>query len=192
MRNYSFYGEDCYIKSDSAYLVVIDILYLNELKNEVFNFETLDFEEFRKYLISVEQANFPQSGGGLIAFFEIPNFEKEVFYKLQIAEIKKVNYLDFEDEIKQKTKSIFSTDTGFIILFEWKIWNEMVAFFEYDTLVEATGQEFVNKVYMDELGKKFGYKNFALISTPGLDKGFDFVGSGTYFLPDHFITNNLI
>jgi len=161
--NISLKGEDVYLNSASCYYI-IDALYLNTIKEEI-NSINVDFIE-----AEIKEKIFPY----LNAPFAIVNFlqsntELEV---IGVHRIKKVS-----DE--QLNSYCFATDTGLVIFCEKSMFAAFVQAFSYYDLIDVMNGP-INTSYWQAVVSPFGSYNCALILSPGINKGFDFDGSGLY------------
>lgn len=164
MANVSLKGQYILLQEGKCYFV-IDALYLDRVKQNIDSIDKSNVEEeIRARVFPYTEAPYtkiclPQTGGGQLKF-EIENIKRD----------------DDEDDILGS----FSSDTGVIIFIEESILIDFVVDFDYNHLVESGTAELINLDYWLGLEKKFGSSNCALILSPGINKGFDFNGSGFY------------
>lgn len=77
-------------------------------------------------------------------------------------------------EIINKDK-VFGTDTGVVAVIDWYSITDFLEVFDYNI--------FVDTYSITQIQNKIG-DSFAIISTPSMDKGFEFCGSGSYFIKE--------
>lgn len=163
MANTSLNGEDVLLQKSRTYLV-IDALYLDRIKEEIPELNRTQWET------ELKEKVFPymESPFGIIEL--VAGEGQEI---IKIANIKQVDDADVDSKC-------FSTDTGLIIILDKSILLDIVKQFEYDKLVDDHGE--IDVAYWSELEIKYADYCLALIMTPGVNKGFDFTGSGIYRL----------
>lgn len=164
MKNISSNGEPINLEIGTIYFV-IDTLYLEDIKEEIHN---LNEENFSYY---IRNQIFP--------YLNTPY----VYYKACDSLFKVDQIKKFTGDEEQVNNSVFATDTGLIIFINQHILLDVLRKHPYNfgDLVDTNSvYEFINMDYWNLLTHNYKYTDFALIANPGLDSGFDFVGSGIY------------
>jgi hypothetical protein len=162
MPNISTKGEDILLQSGKTYLV-IDVLYINEIKE---NLNSIDVNN----LGSLKKEIFPYSD----APFAIIAVQDGEFFKTI-----KVSCIKTEKE-ENCDSSCFVSDTGLIIFLNINKLSDILSHFDYNILVEETEKSVINIPYWLSLEKLIGEYNLGLILSPGINKGFEYGGSGLY------------
>jgi hypothetical protein len=161
MTNLSLNGEDIILNRGK--FIVIDALYLNDIKAKIDSLSTMDLGELRKTI-------FPYTD---VPFAEI---KIETTQRLKISQIQKVAYEKIADEDKSYC---FSSDTGLIVFLKETLLKDFLIGYDYYQLVDSETEP-VNRRYWLELTAKYEAGDTGLVLAPGIDSGYDFEGSGTY------------
>jgi hypothetical protein len=161
LYNFSTNGEPIRIEAGVKY-IVIDALYLNDIKEKELEINTIDYWQ------KVKNELFP--------YTDFP-FAEIVFTTdtLHINQIKKIDYEEFAED-----PNLFSTDTGLILVLKDEILDSFLKKYDYEKLVDCMGSDFVNLAYLQTVADNFNLTDLAIIAAPGIDTDFDFDGSGTY------------
>lgn len=96
---------------------------------------------------------------------------------LYIHQIKKFNYSDLQLHID----NAFSSDTGLILCISEGILYSVLNDFNFDDLVDSNSEPICFD-YWQNLTNKFQHKDIGLILPTGIDSGFEFEGSGIYYI----------
>lgn len=169
MANISLKGEDIFLKTKNSYFF-IDAMYLNDVKNEL---NSIDYDSIEND-IKVKIFPYTETPFALIIIGDSGENKSDGLKQIEINKIKKTG----NEEVDNR---YFSTDTGLVVIVEKSIFLDFLKHFDYDTLVEGMSQ-LINISYWTDLEKRFGVYNCGLILSPGVNKGFDFDGSGVYKL----------
>ena len=161
MGNISINMEVVDINEGETYFV-IDALYLNTIKPEIGQIAANRMEE------DLRQKVFPYND---IPFAKFKALEDS----FSVNQIRSIAY----DKIEKGDLSVFSTDTGLILLIHEHILMDVVKECDYGTLVDSTTGP-VNLDYWNRLAGQFNKGDMALILSPGLGFAVDFSGSGSY------------
>ncbi|MEZ4772744.1 MAG: hypothetical protein R3D00_06130 [Bacteroidia bacterium] len=162
MNNVSTNGESLSLLPEKRYYV-IDALYLNDIKDKINSLDQANLDqEIREKVFA-----FPRTDTPFVKYASNRNI-------FSIEQIKKVNY---NEEMAKDT--IFSTDTGMILLIEQGILIDFMQNFDYDTLTDSL-TDLIDIKYWDELTNRYAPGLVNLAIAPGIQSGFDFEGSGTY------------
>ena len=165
MANISLKGEDILLEGGKSYFV-IDALYLNDIKEKLPILDKFNVEQdIRKKAFPFPNTETP------LASLSIPAGSSEIF-RLGLSKIK-------TGKNDKDPSTSFSSDTGLIVFIEKSRLLDFSRDFDYNQLVEAVVGP-INISYWTEIENKFGFLNCALILSPGMNKGFDFDGSGLY------------
>lgn len=161
MKNISLNKEPIELTASIKY-IVIDALYINEIRLEVSNLTNDNiFNEIRSTVFPYTETPFAEY---------IPM--ESVF---TLDKIKKVDY----DQIHSDDSSVFSTDSGVIVFVNEKIFIDFTSKFDYDELVDSS-TELLNVGYWISIVNDFNLSDTAVIISPGANSGIEFDGSGTY------------
>ena len=104
-------------------------------------------------------------------------------FKLRIESLV---YNDFKDQEKEQLlieKKItgFSTDFGAFLLMDLSNFFKPLELILVEDLIDASeAGEF--QLYIDRINSSIGNKGWAYVSNPGIGNGFDFEGSGSFFV----------
>lgn len=160
MDNISLNGEVIKTKIGTSYLI-IDALYLNDVKENIPNFCNDIISEIRLNV-------FPYTDTPFAEYIAIDS-------TFDIHKIKKV------DNMSKVDASFFSTDTGLLVLINKNLLVDLLNSYDYDKLVDSPDpNEIINLIYWEQLKSNYDTDEVGLILAPGIDSGFDFEGSGTY------------
>lgn len=163
MNNVSLNGEPIELSVSIKY-IVIDALYINAIRAELAHLKRDDiFNEIRNIV-------FPYTYNPFGEF--IP--EEKVF---RLDQIKNVDF----DKIDVDEISVFSTDTGVVILVNKELFIDFASKFDYDELVDSP-TDLLNLDYWNSIIDDFNLFDAAIIVSPGINTGVDFDGSGIYKL----------
>ncbi len=163
MANISLKGEDILLEEGKTYFV-IDALYVNNIKE---NLHILDRYNVEK---EIREKVFPYTETPFMSIFIPRRSDEQV--KLSVSKIKRSK--DGDD-----ISLSFSSDTGLIVFIEISRLIDFSYIFDYDTLVDSNTAP-INVHYWEQIEYKFGSNNCGLMLSPGINKGFDFDGSGLY------------
>jgi len=163
MFNLSLDAEPLQLKLGITYMI-IDALYINEIKNNYSKIEENNLVE------SIRKKIFP--------YTEIPftlfKADQTIFEISRIKKRKKIFWI-------YKIQYCLSTDTGVLIFLNILILKNLILSFDYEELVD-TPISSINIAYWSNLVSKFNELELGLILAPGLNSGFDFEGSGKYYV----------
>lgn len=163
MNNVSLNGEPIELSVSIKY-IVIDALYINAIRAELAHLKRDDiFNEIRNIV-------FPYTYNPFGEF--IP--EEKVF---RLDQIKNVDF----DKIDVDEISVFSKDTGVVILVNKELFIDFASKFDYDELVDSP-TDLLNLDYWNSIIDDFNLFDAAIIVSPGINTGVDFDGSGIYKL----------
>ena len=165
MANISLSGEDIFLLNGKSYFI-IDALYLNDVKDELAGVDIDNLETYMKEKI------FPYTETPF-AVISLNNSGEER-RRIEIKKIKKVEYDDIDSRC-------FSTDTGLVVMIERSIFFNLLRHFDYNKLVGGLNEP-INRLYWSELEGEHDAYTCGLVLSPGVNSGFDFVGSGLYKL----------
>jgi hypothetical protein len=166
MSNISLNGGDIIIQSNTSFYV-IDALYINDIRKNLNDLDRSNLiEDIRKQV-------FP--------YTRTPFLEKEFKSNHDIIkfQIKKIQKADRKDNCFE----CFSSDTGLIVFVAKFIFEHFINEFDYNEIIKTTNDS-INIKYWESLEEKYGGLNCGLIFSPGINRGFDFDGSGLYKIID--------
>ncbi len=175
MNLLSLNGEAVTICPLNNQLLVFDVLYIEDLKPR----KQL-FEESGISIKKIELDIFEWSDGSLLGFYSLKTDCESI-----TIDIKDIKY--HSSESIDESRKVFSTDSGLIAVVSWNIISAFLDYVSYDDLVDILNispQAISN--YITKLSINIG-NTFAIISTPGVKKGFDFQGSGQYIIDNECI-----
>lgn len=165
MNNLSINGETVSFVSKSGYFLIFDILFSEKLWDKSFLFESVSPLNIKE----IEAEIFKWSDGELLGLYEAN--VNDVIH----IEIKKIKNYDEDVNIDINKDKVFGTDTGVVAVIDWYSITDFLEVFDYNI--------FVDTYSITQIQNKIG-DSFAIISTPGMDKGFEFCGSGSYFIKE--------
>lgn len=161
MKNISLTKEPIELAVSIKY-IVIDALYINEIKLEIANLTNDNI------LNEIRSTVFPYTDTPFVEYIPMEN----VF---TVDKIKKVNY----DQIDSDNNSMFSVDSGVIVFINEKIFINFTSKFDYEELVDSP-TELLNVAYWRSIVNDFNLSDTAVIVSPGVNSSIEFDGSGTY------------
>jgi len=173
MKNLSLTGEKVSFFCQTKKFLVFDILYIEDMQpvKSLFTSNlTID---------KIESEIFEWSDGQQLGFYELDeNFD---FLSIEISDIKLYN-----SNKMIVLEKIFGTDTGVIAIVDWKNISSFLDLFSYDDFVDTLPHHEKSQKYLKDIESVIG-NSFAIISTPGINKGYDFVGSGRYYIESNYV-----
>ena len=170
---------------DTADIAACDPLLLEATRHF---FETKQsLEEPTVIIHEVEQEVFPWSGGGVVGYFKLPKELARQPLLFNVAAIHKYSHPVLNKLPRPVAR--FATDSGLLILTDFCALPVLSRLLSFDELVE---EPVSNQKYLTELQEQMSMGRFYVISTPGINKGTEFVGSGRYFFSlDAFLLASL-
>ena len=178
MQLISLDGETIVFNVPSKCFFVFDILYCEDLK------KFKDFFEDVNFIFNLKQGNIEYCYVDLALYF----IKEECnALSINISDIK-----NYTIQLSDVNLNSISTDTGVIALVDKSMISLFLDLFSYDDFVDTLDTlTFPTELikYLDMLNKNLS-NNFAIISTPGIDKGFDFTGSGSYIIKNDCIKSH--
>ncbi|AFD06142.1 hypothetical protein [Solitalea canadensis] len=159
MENISENGSSLILDAQKSYYV-IDALYLSNINEQISSLNLLDLDN------EIRMKVFPFTDSPYMKFKPLRNV-------LSVIEIRQNN-----ETIKEK-KECFDVDSGMIMLIDDKIFIEIVTKFNFGDLVDSQ-TSLINMVFWKGLTKQFELNQIGIILSPGVDSGYEFVGSGEY------------
>lgn len=161
MQNISSRKESIKLRTGQSYYI-IDLLYLTEIKER---FSEINVDDL---INEIRTKIFPDFSTVLGEFVATqPVFEVE--------RIRKVYY----SEVIKGDRSFFSTDTAVLIVANTKIFAKVISACDYYELTDHH-IEIINPEVWQRVVSAFEDFDIGLISSPGINSGCDFNGSGTY------------
>lgn len=161
MKNISLNKEPIELAVNIKY-IVIDALYVNEVKLELANLPNDNF------LNNIRNSVFPYTDTPFAEYIPMENI-------FTIDRIKKVDY----DQINSDNRSMLSVDSGVIVFINEKILINFTSKFDYEELVDSP-TELLNLAYWSSIVNDFNLSDTAVIVSPGVNSSIEFDGSGTY------------
>lgn len=168
MNIISLSGEDVRLFSPSNKLIIFDILYVEDIKEKKISFDKL------RPIKQIESEVFEWSDGMLLGEYNISDKCKSLNISL-----KDIKY--YTENINVPSNNVFGTDTGVIVIIDWSSINIFLNLFDYDDFIEIITDRNEVKRYIKQISDMIG-SSFSIISTQGVDKGNDFIGSGRYYI----------
>lgn len=161
MKNISLNKEPIELAVNIKY-IVIDALYINEIKLEIANLTNDNI------LNEIKNTVFPYTDTPFAEYMSMEN----VF---TVDKIKKVDY----DQINLDNSSMFSVDSGVIVFIKEQIFINFISKFDYEELVDSS-TELLNVAYWGSIVNDFNISDTAVILSPGINSSIEFDGGGTY------------
>jgi hypothetical protein len=144
--------------------IVIDALYINDIKEQI-----SDLNEFN-FLEEIKEKVFIYCNTPFVKYSP----EKKFFTMNQIVKF-------FDETTDSDNKCVFSTDTGLVLFIEEKFIKEFIQLFNYDYLVDEK-DDLLNLEYWNSIISNYEFNSFGIVVAPGINSGYDFGGSGRYYL----------
>ena len=167
-------GEPIEVDGISEYFILIDPLYASEIRNSGDNVSLEiagGYASVKKDLQNIDEKFFPY-GGGLLGF--VANVSPPL-----VVDVGKIKDIEHSSERFDFT---FSIDSGIVAVVAANAFPTFCQFIDYDDLVSHTESKTMIERYVSQLHQMIGGKFCGFIFSPGIDRGFDFVGSGEYQL----------
>lgn len=175
MRNVSLHSERITLNPGSRYFV-IDTLYVNDLARE--DLPSVGPDAFiRDRVFSYPHAQ------TMFVLIDIRERSEELV--VHVGDI-----LSVTDEVAEaNVDSCFVTDTGLIVFVREENLSDLVSALDFYELVDTNGaHETVDLEYWDRIAGRYHLNDLALMVSPGLDSGYEFVGSGLYMIDIEGVT----
>lgn len=167
MHNISLASDDVILNPGGSYYV-IDTLYLNDIRENLPALPSDGLEAF------IRQNIFPDAGYPF-ALIDTHQYTEEIV--VRVGNISAVSDQFAEADID----ACFVTDTGLIAFIRKEIFIDLVAIFDFYDLVDVDDHhEPVNVTYWNRIAGRYHPNDIALMLSPGVGSGYDFVGSGLY------------
>jgi len=166
MRNISFLNKDSISLKQSEVYLVIDALYLMDVKEKISASKNGNIKEF---LMSIKKNVFQYCETPFTKYFSTSSTE------FDIKSIKKINY----DDILGNFENYFSTDTGLVFFINLNILKEFVLKFDYDLLV-IDSEDLFEFDYWDKITSDFDKNDIAMVYSMESNGNIEFCGGGIY------------
>ena len=167
MNNISFLNGDCVSIEKNELYIVIDSLYLMEIKNNISDLEQLDNIDM---LSKIRKEIFP--------YTDLPF--AEYHSNSNLFNIEKIKRIEYDEALKTYQKA-FSADTGLIVFLNINIFKEFILNFDYDSLVNDP-IETINLEYWKNISNKFEINDLALVYSVEENDNIEFSGGGDYII----------
>ncbi len=158
-------GEKLIYVNPGQLYYIMDAGYFNEIRVELKQINLDDFEH------EIKQKVFPYCDAPFARFIA----------KSNTISVANIQYIDFEEVIPQDDDIVFDTDIAILLVLSKSAFMDLVRSFDIDMLLSSIDDDPLN-LYIKSIIDKYNANEVAIILCPGLDNGFDFVGSGTYRL----------
>ena len=171
MNTLSLYGDAVTFTVFNKKILIFDILYGGQMKIKKYLFQDPELS-----ITKIESEIFEWSDGMLLGLYYVADQCNSII----TVEINQIKYL--YEEYDFDVEKIFGTDSGVICMIDYSKISMFLDIFNYDKFVDYLNisQEMVYN-YLKEIEMEIG-NSFAIISTPGLGKGYEFDGSGSYII----------
>lgn len=163
IKNISENGTNLELRKGFKYLI-IDALYLEEIKENLNIQKNLNFDELKK---QIKEKVFPFNDTPFAEFYMKEN-------QFRIETIKKMN-----NNNKISLEKQFSSDTGLVLLFTVSNFRFVLENFDYEKFTDSQ-LTLVNHNYWSNLIGVLEENTIGTIIAPGVNSGYDFEGGGTY------------
>ncbi len=161
--NISFLNKNSISIKEKELYIVIDSLYLMEIKNNMSDLEKLDIREM---LFKIRKEIFP--------YTDLPF--AQYHSNSSLFNIEKIKKIDYYEALNTYQKA-FSTDTGLIIFLNINIFKDFVIAFDYDALIDHHIED-INLKYWDSISEKFETNDLALVYSVEENDDIEFSGGG--------------
>jgi hypothetical protein len=162
MKNISFLNDDkIKLKIGQSY-IIIDALYLMDIKEKLSKIDTI------RLIDCIREIIFP--------YTDIPFAEyKSNLSSFTLNDLKKVDY----EEVDISNRSFLCTDTGILIFVNENILLKFIELFDYSELVNSL-IDIINIEYWDKLTNQFDEMDLGLMMSQSEDENEILNGGGTY------------
>lgn len=160
-NNLSNSGETIELEINEVY-IVIDPLYVENIRRGI------TFVNSEDIFVDIRKRIFPYTDTPFAEF--IPS---ESDFKIE-----NIKWVDCQNSVKNEN-SICSVDSGFLIFINKKFFADFTMVFDWGRLI-IDEISYLSSVYWESISNRYPTKSIALVSAPGIDSGYDFVGSGLY------------
>lgn len=182
MQQYSEQGTPAELEILSGHILFIDPLYLENIREDYDSVVPLpSVTTSPEFVQALEERFFPYGGGSLLGYLNAG--VNNSTFKLNI---KSLVFNDFQDAEKeqlliQKKITGFSTDFGAFLLMDLSNFFKLLNLTRVEDLIDASEAGEL-QLYIDRINSSIGNKGWAYVSNPGIGNGFDFEGSGSFFV----------
>ncbi|MBG8556216.1 hypothetical protein [Hymenobacter guriensis] len=180
MNQHASNGEDIEMEVVSGELLFIDPLYWDDIRAEHQLLDTLPTNAGSAAFVHKLNTTFFPYGGNILGHEKVPSWNS--VFKLPIRRIRSYDTNDeyFEQQLLATNTTVFGLDSGSLLILDLANFYPLLQLLEADELFEASTADF--SLYQAHINQALGNRGWAYVQSPGLDNGFDFIGSGSYFL----------
>ncbi|MBC6697386.1 hypothetical protein [Hymenobacter sp. BT190] len=180
IKQYSSNGEDVELEVVSGELLFIDPLYWDDIRVDRQLLETLPIATGLPFVRQLNAAFFPYGGELLLGYQRVE--PTEGIFRLPISHIRSYgsNDEEWEQQLLATNTTAFSLDSGGLLIIDLANFWPLLDLLDFDALDEASEGDFA--AYQQHVNQTIGNCGWAYAHTPSIGNGFDFVGSGSYFL----------
>ncbi|SHI35806.1 hypothetical protein SAMN02745146_0637 [Hymenobacter daecheongensis DSM 21074] len=180
MQQFSSQGTSAELQILSGHLLFIDPLYLDTIKDEYGQLQFDSLKESVDFVQMLEERFFPYGGANLLGY---KYTDQRPMFALAVQ---RIQFFDHDDEEQErlsidKTITTFGTDSGSLLILDIRNFEALLDTVTGEDLSDAE-DDF--QPYADRINQLIGNKGWAYIRCPGVDSGFDFIGSGSYHIAD--------
>ena len=171
LKQYSINGESVEVESISGKYLLIDPLYLQRIEAHQRAWKLKN----RIDLIALEKGCFPY-GGTLLGYLE----KEDGSLRLDVTAIQHWRKFEDPEELRraeEKLEAVFATDSGTFLIIDFENFPQILSEVKYDELVDSLEQL---DSYIEKINTKLNNKGLGFMLAPGVGKGYDFEGSGTF------------
>lgn len=181
MQQFSSDGSPVEIELLSGSLLFIDPLYLQEIANHMPSVKSFPAGNKIHLVQQLEKEVFPYSGGRLLGYKEVAGHT----YTLHLSRLKRFDHTNKEKEQRSFRKEItaFASDSGSFLILDLANFDTLLKMLQYDDLTSAA-LEGRFATYQEKVNDALGNKAWAYVLSPGIHSGFDFQGSGSFYVAD--------
>ncbi|WP_431213852.1 hypothetical protein ACQ86N_02835 [Puia sp. P3] len=192
MNQFSNNGRPIRMDVISGQLLFIDPAYFEDIAGSVDGLQDIPRSDMKSFIKEVEKRVFPYGGGSLIGFRQLEEDVKTYDFDPIL-----VTHYDsgeaqgeaIEKQAINKSITAFGTDTASFLVIDLANFDALLPLLHSDDLFDLP-DNIVNG-YIEKINSCLGNRGWAYVSSPGIGKGYDFEGDGSYFLKeDNYLQKN--
>jgi hypothetical protein len=185
MSQFSNDGKPIQMEVISGHLLFIDPAYFQEIAENIDEMKDIPRSDTQLFIREVENRVFPYGGGSLLGLRQLENGSG--MYELDPVSLTRYSDEEPEGEMiekkaAQKSITAFGVDSAAFLIIDLANFEALLPIMNFDDLFDLNDDK-VSR-YIDKINTDLGNRGWAFVSSPGIGKGFDFEGDGSYYLKD--------
>jgi hypothetical protein len=185
MNQFSNIGTPVQVEVISEQLLFIDPAYFEEIAATIHEMKDIPRSDMKIFIREVEQRAFPYGGGSLLGFRQLKDGSN--IYELNPISVTHYDSDEpkgkiIEKQAIQKSITAFGIDSASFLIIDLANLDALLPLLYSDDLFDLNDDP--ANGYIDKINSALGNRGWAYVSSPGIGKGFDFEGDGSYFLKD--------